>query len=89
MKVSKRDWLFILAIVALLAVLAVGVGRERGKKVPADAPHRPFSDLVKKGRDREGVEKGCLACHGAQGKPLPKGHPPKEQCLICHKLGSQ
>lgn len=86
MKVSKVDVLFVLAIVAVLGVLVIGTGRERSKKVPADESHRTFYELVKKGDNREGVEKGCIACHGVQRKPLPKGHPPKEQCLLCHKL---
>ncbi len=41
---------------------------------------------MKKGQDRIGVERGCITCHNSQAIPLPKKHPPKEQCLICHKL---
>ena len=31
-------------------------------------------------------EKGCTSCHNPQTAPLPRRHPPKEQCLICHKM---
>ena len=39
-----------------------------------------------KGGDRLEVEKGCATCHGIQSRPLSSAHPPKEQCLLCHKL---
>jgi len=32
------------------------------------------------------MEKKCATCHGIQSIPLSKTHPPKEQCLLCHKL---
>ena len=32
------------------------------------------------------TEKGCATCHApGQASPLDRDHPPKEQCLICHK----
>ncbi|MBI4697612.1 MAG: hypothetical protein HY758_01510 [Nitrospirae bacterium] len=44
--------------------------------IPDDAVHFDMTD-----------EKLCLDCHG-EGKenPLKKSHPPKYQCLKCHKM---
>jgi hypothetical protein len=43
--------------------------------VPADALHSGIT-----------TEAGCAACHGpGKQAPLKPTHPPKEQCLVCHK----
>jgi len=86
MKVTKREWLTIAAAAAVLAVLILSATHEKAKRVPGDEKHRAFYEAMDKGRDRIEVERGCLTCHSAQAIPLPKKHPPKEQCLICHKL---
>lgn len=86
MKVGKRDWLTIAIVVAALIVLIMSTVREKAERVPADEKHRPFYESVKKGDDRIQTEKKCPVCHNPQAIPLPKKHPPKEQCLICHKL---
>ncbi len=86
MKVTKRDLLTITVIVVVFAILIVITAREKGKPVPFDDKHRAFYEAIKKGADRVDVEKRCIACHNPQAIPLPKRHPPKEQCLICHKL---
>jgi len=62
------------AIIILLVFLSF-----TGKKppfIPADAVHAAIT-----------TQEGCIACH-APGKqaPLKADHPPKEQCLICHKV---
>ncbi|HUL29690.1 MAG TPA: cytochrome C, partial [Thermodesulfobacteriota bacterium] len=56
------------------------------KRVPADEKHRAFYEAMEKGHNRIEVEKECVTCHSTQAIPLPEKHPPKEQCLICHKL---
>ena len=84
MKLSKRDLGFIAVIGILLAVLLVSTGRVKPKKVPADERHRTFLEAMARGGNREEVEKGCAACHNDHAIPLPRNHPPKEQCLICH-----
>jgi hypothetical protein len=61
------------AVVLLLFVLSLS-----GKKpplIPEDAVH---ADLR--------TNEACLPCH-APGKssPLKENHPPKEQCVVCHK----
>ncbi len=87
MAVKKRDWLFIALIGTVLAVLLVNTGGEKPRKVPPDEKHRPLLDAFARGKEREEVEKKCVACHNSRAYPLPKNHPPKEQCLICHKAG--
>ena len=86
MKVSKRDLLAIVAIAVVLVVLIMSTTREKAKPVPFDDRHRAFYEAAKKGQDRIETEKGCITCHNPMVMPLPKKHPPKEQCLICHKL---
>ena len=87
MKATKRDFLTIAAVALVLAVLVIiSTGQENAKMVPTDVKHRPFYGAMEKGADRAETEKGCIACHNPQANPLPKKHPPKEQCLICHKL---
>ncbi len=86
MKVTKRDLLTIAVVVVVLVVLIMSTTREKTKPVPFDDKHRAFYEAIKVGKDRVEVEKGCMTCHNSQATPLPKKHPPKEQCLICHKL---
>lgn len=85
MRLVKRDWIVILLVLAIIGVLAAGKGRMKAVPVPNDERHRQMYELLGKGGERGEVEKSCVLCHGAQGKPLSKGHPPKEQCLICHR----
>ncbi len=81
-----RDWLFIAVIGAIFAALVlINIGGEKPRNVPPDERHRPLIDLLANGKHREEVEKKCASCHNAGAHPLPKNHPPKEQCLICHK----
>ena len=86
MKVTKRDFLTIAVIAVVIIVLIISTTREKGKPVPLDDKHRAFYEAMKKGADRVDVEKACIGCHNSQAIRLPKKHPPKEQCLICHKL---
>jgi hypothetical protein len=86
MKIASRDWILIAAIVAVLAFLFTGKSRSKAGGVPNNEKHKPFYEAMIKGQDRKDIEKGCVTCHGIQGIQLSKGHPPKEQCLICHKL---
>lgn len=86
MKVAKRDWIFIAVIGVTLGALFMSTGREKAAKIPYDDKHRPYYEAVLKGGDRMEMEKGCGACHGIRGVPLSRTHPPKEQCLLCHKL---
>ena len=63
------------AIVVIAALFFVSSGGKKVPGIPVDVIHNEVS-----------TNAGCLACHGpgkrAQLKP---NHPPKEECLICHK----
>jgi cytochrome c5 len=85
MAIKRRDLGFIGIVVLLLAILLATSFRHKPKSLPADGEHRPFAEALARGEGRESVEKGCPACHGGPGRPLPPKHPPKEQCLICHQ----
>lgn len=85
MQLSRRDWIFIAVIGAVLAILLVNGLREKPKKIPGDVTHRLFLRSLSKGVGREEVERRCLDCHNLQVRPLPRAHPPKEQCLLCHR----
>jgi nitrate reductase cytochrome c-type subunit len=72
----KSAWPLIIAaggIILLLFFLS-----SSGKKppmIPSDSAHRGIT-----------TQEGCAACHAAgMSSPLKENHPPKEQCLICHK----
>jgi len=66
--------------------LLLGSSKGKGKDIPLDDRHRPMYDALKSGRTRAETELVCSTCHGKSSIPLPKEHPPKEQCLICHMM---
>jgi hypothetical protein len=84
MRINRRDLGFMAIVGIIVVILMVNSGRERPGKVPSDKRHRPFLNALADGKGREEVEKGCPTCHNAGAIPLPKKHPPKEQCLLCH-----
>jgi len=86
MKVTRKDWIFVAVIAALLGALFVSTGKAKVKNVPFDERHSRFYTAMHAGGARMELEKGCAACHGSASSPLSKGHPPKEHCLLCHKL---
>jgi hypothetical protein len=85
MKLPRKNYLTIAGISILLALLAWGTGKGKGKDIPLDDRHRPSYDALRGGRSRAEVELICTTCHSKSSLPLPKDHPPKEQCLLCHK----
>ena len=86
LKITKRD-LFTIAGVLILLVLLIFAGtRNKAKEIPADEKHLAFFTAIKEGQERIAVETKCTTCHNNQKLPLSKKHPPKEQCLICHRL---
>lgn len=84
MTINKKDLIFIVALGVILIFLLFRSGSEKARPLPTDAEHSQFIEQMAAGKSRIDVEKGCLDCHNRQARPLPKGHPPKEQCLICH-----
>lgn len=85
MRLTRRDWLFIAVIGVVLATLLANGLREKPKKMPRDAAHGLFLKALSGGEKRAEVERKCPACHNSRLMPMPRRHPPKEQCLICHK----
>lgn len=81
----NRAMLLSTLIGVVLATLLLSTFRDKPKKVPPDDAHRPFIEALAKGTTREVVEKECINCHDQKGIPLPASHPPKHQCLLCHK----
>ncbi len=71
----KKNLSFIVFAAAVLLVLAVLSSGKKPPLIPSDAAHSVVT-----------TESGCIGCHG-QGRtaPLKPSHPPKEQCLVCHK----
>ncbi len=73
----KRTWPLIIAAAVIIAVLIFlsSIGK-KAPLIPPDNIHSAITDQA-----------GCIACH-ATGKqaPLKVNHPPKEQCLVCHKV---
>lgn len=86
MKLSGRDWISIVGVVVLVGLLGLGTGKGKGKTVPLDERHHSSYQALKDGRSRAHVELVCVTCHNQTSLPLPKNHPPKEQCLVCHDL---
>ena len=70
----KKNFIFIIILI-LIVVLLHTFSRKEIIPIPSDSSHENITD-----------NKVCLDCHGKDKEnPLKKEHPPKEQCLICHK----
>lgn len=67
---------FILFAAAILLGLFFLSSGKKPPLIPSDARHNSIT-----------TDAACLECH-APGKqsPLKPSHPPKEQCLTCHKV---
>jgi hypothetical protein len=93
MRISKKDWIFVGIILAVVGIFYAISGEEKTKRVPLDQTHQASYDIFKKTQSKMDADKGCPACHfnGPGGVPFPPKHPvkPKEgpmRCLFCHKL---
>jgi len=86
MRITRKDWLFLAIMVVVLLVFILVSGKEKTRKVPDDAVHRPFYEVMKKTGSKKAAEKGCESCHNDKVVPFPKNHPPKNRCLFCHKM---
>lgn len=73
--IMKNTLGFILFAAAVLLVLFFLSSGKKPPFIPADARHQSIT-----------TDAACTECH-APGKqaPLKPSHPPKEQCLVCHK----
>lgn len=72
----KSSWSLVAAMAAVLLLLFFL--SSSGKKppfIPADVLHQGLIG-----------NSSCEPCHAQGGKnPLKESHPPKEQCVVCHK----
>ncbi len=71
---------FGMIVVAVMVVVGLFLLSSMGRKpplIPQNAAHRGIT-----------TQDGCAACHAPGGSfPLKANHPPKEQCLVCHRTG--
>ncbi len=92
MKISKKDWIFIVVIAAVVITFLAISGPEKTKKVPYDDNHRSFYELAKGGlKGQKEADLGCPRCHNETGGiPFPAKHPIKPSAgpmssHLCHK----
>ena len=93
MKIGKKDWMFVGAIVIVLAIFYAISGEEKTRKVPFDDKHRGFYDMAARDglKGQKQADLGCPQCHNeAGGVPFPPMHPVKPSagpmsCHLCHK----
>jgi len=73
----KNTFIFLVFVLAVLALLSVISGRRIPPPfMPLDSHHIVLND-----------QEVCLDCHGSDKEaPLKKTHPPKKECLKCHKV---
>ena len=91
MKITKRDWLFIAIIAAVVIVFIVISGPEKTKLVPQDQNHQRFHDMIRDGKSKKEVDPHCAECHDGVKIRFPENHPAKPgagpmRCLFCHKI---
>jgi hypothetical protein len=101
MKLDKRDMWFVGVVVVVLGIFIAISGKEKTKIVPYNADHRvayeaaykkaPAADasIFKRAffkPDKKAAEVFCEPCHQERGIKFPPNHPPKNRCLLCHKL---
>lgn len=90
MNVSRRDWIFIAIVAAVLIAFYAISGPEKTKKLPHDQNHQQFHDMLKAGKKKSEVDPLCEACHDGVKVKFPEKHPAKPggapmRCLFCHK----
>ncbi len=72
----KNTWSLVIAAAAIISILFyVSTTGKKPPFIPADENHPVVT-----------TQEACTTCH-APGRqaPLKETHPPKEQCLVCHK----
>lgn len=90
MAINKKDWFFIAGALIVLAIFILMSGEEKTKKLPIDATHQRFYDLLNSGKTKKEIDPLCAECHDGVKIPFPATHPEKPggapmRCLFCHK----
>ena len=71
----KNTLIFILFVLLVIGFLSLFSGA-RAPRIPEDSLHRTITDNA-----------ACMECHGTgRQAALKEKHPPKTECLICHKV---
>jgi hypothetical protein len=71
----KNNMVFLAGAAAVLIVLLFLSSGRKIPPIPVDDLHRNIT-----------ADSVCRECHApGKGAPLKDSHPPKEQCLVCHK----
>lgn len=60
------------------------IGVESEPPVDVSAPAPPGFVYEEKAVTQR-INAGCQACHGSPGQGLPEHHPPKTECIKCHR----
>lgn len=60
------------------------IGVETDPPVDVTAPSAPGFVYDEKAVTQR-INAGCRACHGGPGQGLPEHHPPKSECIKCHR----
>jgi len=69
-------------IAAAVIVVVLVLLSSTGKKAPFIPLDNIHNDIT--------TQEACAACHAPDKQaPLKANHPPKEQCLICHKVNKR
>jgi hypothetical protein len=81
-RIAIINTIFVLLSIAIF-ILLFNAPKETTTKLPNNTQHARFHVMKSKSE----AEKYCGDCHFPQGQaPLPKNHPYKSRCLLCHKI---
>lgn len=74
--------LLFLSVGGAIVAFLLNAPEETTHRMPRDDNHQRFYQM-----DKKAAEKFCGECHNPTGKAgaLPKDHPSKFRCLLCHK----
>lgn len=71
----KNTIIFVVFVLLIIGLLTLFSGT-RAPRLPEDVRHKVITDNT-----------ACLECHGpGKEAALKNTHPPKAECLICHKV---
>jgi cytochrome c553 len=72
---TMKNWILFAVFVALILGFFLAISRDRAAYIPDDDSHRGVTEVSV-----------CRRCHAAgTEQALSAEHPPKDQCLECHK----
>jgi hypothetical protein len=76
---ARRTLAFGAGILFLIAALTVVSRNTKPPRLPEDPAHKGLT-----------ANASCRPCHGqGASSPLKRGHPPKDDCLHCHRIAAQ